>query len=52
LRGILGALGIANVKTHLLISLFDDVKDNIFAPKDIHKKNIDLMLKQINDRIK
>jgi NAD(P)H-dependent FMN reductase len=52
LRGILGALGIADVKTHLLISLFDDVKDNTFTPRDIHRKNIELILKEIADRIK
>jgi NAD(P)H-dependent FMN reductase len=51
LRGISGALGIADVKTHILISLFDDVKEQVFTPREIHKKNIELMLKEIEKRI-
>lgn len=52
LRSISGALGIADVKTQILISLFDDIKEKSFTPRDIHKKNIELMLKEIQYRIK
>ena len=51
LRGILGALGIADVKTHILVSLFDDVKDKVFTPRNIHKQNIQLVLNEIENRI-
>lgn len=52
LRGILGALGIADVKTHILISLFDDMKNNEFTPRTIHQTNIKLVLEEIQKRLK
>lgn len=52
LRGILGALGVADVKTHILVSLFDDVKDQVFTPREIHKQNIQLVLNEIENRIR
>lgn len=51
LRGILGALGVYDLKTQILISLTEDVVDKKFKPRDIHKKNIRTSLNQIEERI-
>lgn len=49
LRGILGELMVADVRTHPTLSLFHDFKDGEFAPQDIHEENINIMLQQVND---
>lgn len=51
LRGILGALGVADVKTHILLSLFDDVVDQKIQPRSLHDKNIDLMIQDLLFRL-
>lgn len=51
LRGILGALGVYDLKTQILISLTEDVKDKVFTPRDLHKKNIRISLEQIEKYI-
>jgi len=49
LRGILGELSIADVRTHPTLSLFLDFENfSVFKPQELHKKNINLMLDQIN----
>lgn len=48
LRGILGELQIADVRTHVLLSLFDDFQDfSVFAPRDIHTDNLHLLAQQV-----
>lgn len=44
LRGILGALGVVDVKTHILLSLFDDIIDQQFTPRKLHVTNIKQMI--------
>lgn len=50
LRGILGELQIADVRTHVLLSLFDDFKNwSEFTPRDVHVKNLNSLFKQVED---
>jgi NAD(P)H-dependent FMN reductase len=44
LRGVMGALGVVDVKTHILISLFDDMKNNKMSFRDLHDSNMKAML--------
>jgi NAD(P)H-dependent FMN reductase len=44
LRGICGALGMVDVKTHVLISLFEDMKNKQMAFRDIHDGTIKALL--------
>lgn len=48
LRGILGELQVADVKTHPTLSLFTDFENfSIFKPAELHLDNINLMLDQV-----
>ena len=47
LRNILGALGIVDIKTHMLISLFDDTQNNQMCFRDLHDKTMGEMLLDI-----
>jgi NAD(P)H-dependent FMN reductase len=47
LRGIMAALGMVDVKTHMLISLFDDVQNNRMCFRDLHDKTMGQMLLDI-----
>jgi len=48
LRGILGELQIADVRTHVALSLFTDFEDGkIFKPQALHLKNLNGMLDQL-----
>lgn len=49
LRGILGELMVADVRTHPTLSLFFDFTDGEFTPQDLHLENMNLMLDQVND---
>lgn len=49
LRGILGELHVADVRIHPTLSIFTDFKNfNIFSPSELHLKNINGMLDQVN----
>ncbi|PKG23730.1 NADPH-dependent FMN reductase [Niallia nealsonii] len=48
LRGILGELQIADVRTHPTLSLFTDFENySTFKPADLHFNNVNLMLDQV-----
>ena len=48
LRGILGELQIADVRTHVALSLFTDFEDGkTFKPQALHLKNLNGMLDQL-----
>jgi NAD(P)H-dependent FMN reductase len=47
LRTILGELQVADVRTHVLLSLFHDFKDGAFKPLPIHLANVSDMLDQL-----
>jgi NAD(P)H-dependent FMN reductase len=47
LRGILGELQVADVRTHTLLSLFHDFKEGEFKPQSLHSANINDMLDQL-----
>lgn len=50
LRGIMGELMIADVRTHPTLSLFLDFNENgEFTPQDLHLDNVTVMLDQVND---
>lgn len=49
LRGIMGELMIADVRTHPTLSLFTDFENGEFKPQDLHLENVNLMLDQVND---
>jgi NAD(P)H-dependent FMN reductase len=50
LRGILGELQVADVRSHVLLSLFEDFKNwTVFKPRDIHKPNLEMLFKQLED---
>lgn len=50
LRGILSELQIASVRTHVLLSLFDDFKDfSRFEPRSIHSENLNMLFTQVNN---
>ncbi|MCD4827097.1 MAG: NAD(P)H-dependent oxidoreductase [Acholeplasmataceae bacterium] len=47
LRGILSELQVPSVRSHILLSLFDDFKEySTFAPRDIHTANLDMLFTQ------
>ncbi len=49
LRGILGELQIADVRSHVLLSLFHDFEQfKTFKPQSLHQTNMDALLKQVN----
>lgn len=49
LRGILSELQIASVRTHVLLSLFDDFENySTFKPRDIHNDNLESLFVQTN----
>lgn len=48
LRGILGELQIADIRTHILLSLFTDFENfSEFKPQDIHKANLEVFFPQL-----
>lgn len=48
LRGILGAMKVADVQTHILLNLFDDFENmNTFKPRDLHDKNLKSIFEQV-----
>ncbi|HWO74435.1 MAG TPA: NADPH-dependent FMN reductase [Bacillus sp. (in: firmicutes)] len=48
LRGILGELMVADVRTHPTLSLFTDFENfSVFKPQDLHLDNVNLMLDQV-----
>ena len=48
LRGILSELQIADVRTHVTLSLFTDFdKDSLFKPQKLHEANVTSMLDQL-----
>lgn len=50
LRGILSELQIASVRTHVLLSLFDDFENfNKFTPREVHNKNIQMLFLQVQN---
>lgn len=50
LRGILAELKIASVRSHVLLSLFDDFEQySKFKPREIHNNNINMMLQEVNE---
>ncbi len=48
LRGIMGELMMADVRTHPTLSLFHDFKGQEFVPQDLHLETVNLMLDQVN----
>jgi NAD(P)H-dependent FMN reductase len=47
LRGILGAIGVIDIKTQILLSLFDDMNNKQFAPRNLHLQNIKKMISEM-----
>jgi len=48
LRGILGELQIADVRTHVALSMFTDFENwSVFKPQELHLTNLNLMLDQL-----
>ena len=48
LRGILGELQIADVRSHTALSLFTDFENwSVFKPNDMHLVNLNTMFKQV-----
>ncbi len=49
LRGILSELQIADVRSHVLLSLFHDFEQfKVFKPQSLHQTNMDALLSQVN----
>lgn len=49
LRGILGELKVADVRTHPTLSLFTDFENgSVFKPADLHLTNVNAMLDEVN----
>lgn len=49
LRGIMGELMIADVRTHPTLSLFTDFENgSVLKPQELHLDNVNLMLDQVN----
>lgn len=49
LRGILGELKIADVRTHPAFSLFTDFENGVnFKPQDLHLENVNVLLDEVN----
>jgi NAD(P)H-dependent FMN reductase len=50
LRGILGELQIADVRSHVLLSLFEDFENwSDFKPRDIHQDNLKALFVQLEN---
>jgi len=50
LRGVLSELQIASVRTHILLTLFDDFKDfSVFTPREIHDGNLKMLFTQVHN---
>jgi NAD(P)H-dependent FMN reductase len=48
LRGVLGELQIADIRTHILLSLFTDFENfSVFKPQDLHKENFKMFFPQL-----
>jgi len=47
LRGILGELMVADVRSHVLLSLFTDFDGQTFKPQALHQTNLDALLNQV-----
>jgi len=47
LRAVLTELRVANVRTQVMFSLFEDFNDQGFAPRNIHQGNLDEMTGQL-----
>ncbi|QWB95611.1 NAD(P)H-dependent oxidoreductase [Mycoplasmatota bacterium] len=48
LRGVLGELQVADIRTHILLSLFTDFENgSTFKPMDIHKSNLEIFFPQL-----
>lgn len=47
LRGILGELMVADVRSHVLLSLFTDFEGPVFKPQALHQTNLDALLDQV-----
>jgi NAD(P)H-dependent FMN reductase len=49
LRGILGELKVADVRTHPTLSLFTDFENgSVFKPAELHPTNVNAMLDEVN----
>jgi NAD(P)H-dependent FMN reductase len=49
LRGILGELQVADVRTHVALSMFSDFENwSVFKPAKFHESNLALLLDQVN----
>lgn len=49
LRGILGELKVADVRTHPTLSLFTDFENgSVFKPAELHLTNVNVMLDEVN----
>lgn len=49
LRGILGELQVADVRTHVALSMFTDFENwSVFKPASLHEKNLSMLLDQVN----
>jgi NAD(P)H-dependent FMN reductase len=50
LRGILGELKVADVRTHPTLSLFTDFENgSVFKPAELHLTNVNAMLDEVNE---
>ncbi len=50
LRGVLAELQVASVRTHILLTLFDDFENfSVFKPRSIHLNNLKVLFNQVND---
>jgi len=48
LRGVLSELQVASVRTHILLSLFDDFENfSSFKPREIHNDNLNMLFTQV-----
>ena len=47
LRGILGAIAIADVQTHVMINIATEYKDNQFTPFPFNEKNLTKMVEEV-----
>lgn len=49
LRGILSELQVASVRTHILLTLFDDFENfSRFTPRNIHNDNVTILTQQLS----
>ena len=48
LRGILSELQVASVRSHVLLSLFDDFENgSVFKPRNLHDENLEMLFSQV-----